>query len=75
LQGSLQIEREILPDTVVTIGTTWTHGVHLDSSSAYDLNLIQPTGTTTYTICSAGATDPGGCTGARSSCRTWIQAS
>ena len=63
LQASLQIEREILPDTVVTVGTTWTHGVHLASSSAYDMNLIQPTGTTTYTICSAGATDPSGCTG------------
>jgi hypothetical protein len=63
LQGSLQIEREILPDTVVTVGTTWTHAVHLASSSAYDMNLIQPTGTTTYTICSAGATDPTGCTG------------
>jgi hypothetical protein len=63
LQGSLQVEREILPDTVVTIGTTWTHGVHLASSSAYDMNLIQPTGTTTYTLCSAGATDPSGCTG------------
>src|SRR5262249_4619358 len=32
LQGSFQIEREILPDTVVTLGTTWTHGVHLIAS-------------------------------------------
>ncbi len=63
LQGSLQIEREILPDTVVTMGTTWTHGVHLIASSAYDLNLNRPTGTTTYTLCSAGAADPGDCTG------------
>lgn len=63
LQGSLQVEREIVRDTVVTIGTTWTHGVHLIASSAYDLNLIPPTGTTTYILCSAGATDPSGCGG------------
>ncbi len=46
LQGSLQIEREILHDTVITLGTTWTHGVHLASSSAHDLNLNPQTGTT-----------------------------
>jgi Carboxypeptidase regulatory-like domain/TonB dependent receptor len=63
LQGSLQIEREILRDTVLTIGTTWTHGVHLIASSAYDLNLNPPTGTTTYISCPAGATDPSACTG------------
>jgi hypothetical protein len=63
LQGSLQIEREILRDTVITIGTTWTHGVHLASSSAYDLNLNPPTGTTTYVLCAAGATDTSACTG------------
>jgi hypothetical protein len=56
LQGSLQIEREILPDTVVTIGTTWTHGVHLEASSAYDLNLNPPQGTTTYTAADTGRT-------------------
>ncbi len=66
LQGSLQIEREILPDTVVTIGTTWAHGVHLESSSAYDLNLIPPTGTTTYTLCPAGTTDQSQCAGGKS---------
>ena len=63
LQGSLQIEREILRDTVVTIGTTWTHGVHLASSSAYDLNLNAPVGATTYVLCAPGATDRSGCTG------------
>ena len=66
LQGSLQIEREILPETVVTIGTAWTHGVHLESSSAYDLNLLPPTGSTTYTLCPAGATDVSQCAGGRS---------
>jgi len=57
LQSSLQIEREILQDTVITVGTTWTHGVHLISSSAYDLNLMPPTGTTTYVLCSPVAID------------------
>ena len=56
LQGSLQIEREILPDTVLTIGTTWTHGVHLEASSAYDLNLNPPVGTTTYIATDTGRT-------------------
>jgi hypothetical protein len=66
LQGSVQIEREILPDTVVTIGTTWTHGVHLESSSAYDLNLNPPVGTTTYTLCPAGTLDVSQCAGGKS---------
>jgi hypothetical protein len=57
LQGSLQIETEILPETLVSVGTMWTHGVHLISSSAYDLNLMPPTGTTTYVVCPAGTTD------------------
>jgi hypothetical protein len=66
LQGSLQIEREILPDTVVTIGTTWTHGVHLEASSAYDLNLNPLTGATTYTLCPPDALDASQCAGGRS---------
>jgi hypothetical protein len=57
LQGSLQIETEILPETLVSIGAMWTHGVHLISSSAYDLNLMPPTGTTTYVVCPAGTLD------------------
>ncbi|HWZ81063.1 MAG TPA: carboxypeptidase regulatory-like domain-containing protein [Terriglobales bacterium] len=61
LQGSLQIEREVLPDTVVTLGTSWTHGVHLIASSAYDLNLVPPTGTTTYVLCQDQTT----CTGSQ----------
>jgi len=64
LQGSLQIEREILRDTVITIGTTWTHGIHLISSSAYDLNQSPPTGATTYILCPAGATNASACNGA-----------
>jgi hypothetical protein len=65
LQGSLQIEREILPDTVVTVGTTWTHGVHLIASSAYDLNLVRPSGQTTYIVCPAGAEEVDDCNGPR----------
>ncbi len=56
LQGSLQIEREILPETVVTVGTSWTHGVNLEASSAYDLNLNPPVGTTTYIATDTGRT-------------------
>ena len=63
LQGSLQVEREVLPDTVVTIGTAWTHGVHLLASSAYDLNLNPPEGTTTYILCAPGVTDGDLCNG------------
>lgn len=66
LQASFQIEREVLPDTVLTVGTTWTHGIHLISSSAYDLNLNLPTGTTTYTVCPAGSTNVSQCAGGRS---------
>ncbi len=54
LQSSLQIEREILPETTLSVGTMWTHGVHLISGSAYDMNLRPPTGTTAYIVCPAG---------------------
>lgn len=54
LQANLQIEREILPDTTLSIGTMWTHGVHLISGSAYDANLRPLEGTTTYIICPPG---------------------
>lgn len=65
LDSSLEIQRGVLPNTTVTIGTLWTHGVHLIASSAYDLNLIPPTGTTTYTVCPGGymAGPPEGCIG------------
>jgi hypothetical protein len=63
LHGSLQIEREVLPDTVVTIGTTWTHGVHLIASSAYDMNLVPPSGQTSYVLCPQGAEEVDDCKG------------
>jgi Carboxypeptidase regulatory-like domain len=58
LQASLQVEREIFPGTTLSIGTMWTHGIHLISSSAYDMNLIPPTGTTSYIVCPPGTTQP-----------------
>jgi hypothetical protein len=56
LQASLQIEREIFPNTTLSIGTMWNHGVHLLSGSAYDANLNPLQGTTTYVTCPPGAT-------------------
>jgi Carboxypeptidase regulatory-like domain len=58
MEASLEIQREILPNTTLSIGTMWTHGVHLISSSAYDLNLLPPAGTTSYIICPGGYTPP-----------------
>jgi hypothetical protein len=55
LQSSLQIEREITTDTVLSLSVLWTHGTHLISSSAYDYNLFPPSGTTTYVTCPANA--------------------
>jgi hypothetical protein len=55
-QASLQIEREILENTTLTIGTMWTHGVHILSGSAYDVNLEPLRGTTTYIVCPPGTT-------------------
>jgi len=56
LQASLQIEREILENTTLSIGTMWNHGVHILSGSAYDLNLFPLRGTTTYVVCPPSAT-------------------
>jgi outer membrane receptor protein involved in Fe transport len=61
LESSLEIQREVLPSSTLTIGTMWTHGTHLIASSADDLNLCPPQGiagnsfclplgTTTYTL-------------------------
>ena len=63
VQGSLQIEREIGAETVVTLGTTWTHGVHLIASSAYDMNLLPPVGQTTYVLCPKDAAEVDDCNG------------
>lgn len=64
LEASLELQRQFGRSTTVKIGTMWTHGMHLISSTAYDFNLIPPTGTTTYITCNAGQTAPN-CTGPR----------
>ena len=56
LQASVQIERQILEDTTLSIGTMWNHGLHILSGSAYDLNLNPLEGTTTYIVCPPTAT-------------------
>jgi len=68
LESSLEIQRQLAPSTTLTVGTMWTHGVHLVASSAYDKNLLPPAGTTTYTVCPGGFaaatnTTPEGCIG------------
>lgn len=50
VNASLQIDQEIAPHTILTVGSLWSHGMHLTSSTAYDQNLRQPTGTTTYIL-------------------------
>jgi hypothetical protein len=54
LEASLEIQRELIANTTITVGSMWTHGVHLLGSSAVDRNLLPPTGTTTYIVCPAG---------------------
>ncbi len=54
LESSLEVQRELISNTTLTVGTMWTHGVHLLGSTAFDKNLIPPTGTTTYIVCPAG---------------------
>jgi Carboxypeptidase regulatory-like domain/TonB dependent receptor len=57
LEASLEIQREVLPNTTVALGTMWTHAVHLIASTAFDKNLIPPpSGTTTYIVCPPGTT-------------------
>jgi hypothetical protein len=52
--ASIQLEREVLNRTQVSAGTMWSHGVHLTSSTADDLNLLAPAGTTAYIECPTG---------------------
>src|SRR5579863_6993769 len=53
-ESNLEIQREVLPNTTISVGTMGTHGVHLIASSAFDKNLVPPTGTTTYFVCPGG---------------------
>ncbi len=50
INSSLQIDQQIANHTILTVGSLWSHGMHLTASSAYDENLIAPGGTTTYTL-------------------------
>ena len=50
VNASLQVDQEVAPHTVLTVGSLWSHGMHLTSSTAYDLNLLQPVGTTTFVL-------------------------
>ena len=54
MNSNVQIEQEIAKHTVLTVGSMWSHGTHITSSTAYDLNLKQPTGTVTYTLPNGG---------------------
>ncbi len=54
INSSLQIDQELAPHTILTVGTLWSHGMHLTSSSAYDLNQKLPTGSTTYILPNGG---------------------
>ncbi len=54
LESSLEVQRELFANMTVTVGTVWTHGVHLISSSAYDKNLVASAGTTQYIVCPSG---------------------
>jgi hypothetical protein len=59
-EANLEIERELAPNTTLTVGSMWTHGTNLIASTAYDMNLCPPQGvagtacvplgTTTYTL-------------------------
>ena len=55
-QASLQIEQQLTDRLTMTVGTIWAHSEHLISSSFYDLNQVQPTGTTQYIVCPPGTT-------------------
>src|SRR5262249_36737508 len=56
LGASLELQQKLGGNTDVTLGTIWTHGVHLISSTAFDLNLKKPSGTTTYIVCPTSTT-------------------
>jgi hypothetical protein len=50
INASLQVDQEVAPHTILTVGSMWSHGMHLTSSTAYDMNLQAPTTSTTYTL-------------------------
>jgi hypothetical protein len=58
LAASAEVQQRLGAHTALNVGTMWTHGIHLVSSSAYDLNLKPPVGTTTYIVCPPDTTAP-----------------
>jgi hypothetical protein len=54
VNASLQIDQEIAKGTILTVGSLWSHGMHMTSSTAYDQNLTPPTGTTTFVLPGGG---------------------
>jgi hypothetical protein len=55
-QASLQVEQQLTGNLTLTVGSIYSHSEHLMSSSYYDLNQIQPAGTTQYIVCPPGTT-------------------
>jgi hypothetical protein len=55
-QASLQIEQQLTSSLTMAVGTIWVHAEHLISSTYYDLNQIEPTGTTQFIVCPPGTT-------------------
>ncbi len=51
LESNLQVEQALDDRTTFSLGVVWSHANHLISSSAYDMNLEKPTGSTTYVVC------------------------
>jgi hypothetical protein len=56
MQASLQVEQQLTGSLTMTVGSIWVHSEHLISASFFDLNQIQPTGTTQYIVCPPGTT-------------------
>ena len=50
VNASLQVDHQLAAHTALTVGSLWSHGMHITSSTAYDLNLKPPTGTTTFLL-------------------------
>jgi hypothetical protein len=50
-EASLEIQRALMRNTSLTVGTMWTHGTHLIASTAYDMNLCPPQGIAGSTVC------------------------
>ncbi|MHB8303178.1 MAG: TonB-dependent receptor [Acidobacteriaceae bacterium] len=64
LQSNLQIEQSLGQYTTFSLGTVWAHAVHLLTATGYNVNMVPPTGTTTYIVCPANTpVTAGSCNG------------